>query len=49
MFQLSKEEFKSLKSQIVTSSWGGRRYLPFAFTEQGVAIPPGGGQGCLQY
>lgn len=38
MFQLSKEEFKSLKSQIVTSSWGGRRYLPFAFTEQGVAM-----------
>ena len=38
MFQLSKEEFKNLKSQIVTSSWGGRRYLPYAFTEQGVAM-----------
>ena len=38
MFQLSKEEFKILKSQIVTSSWGGRRYLPYAFTEQGVAM-----------
>jgi phage regulator Rha-like protein len=38
MFQLSKEEFAVLKSQIVTSSWGGRRYLPYAFTEQGVAM-----------
>jgi len=28
MFQLSKEEFSNLRSQIVTSSWGGRRYLP---------------------
>src|SRR5438477_3617364 len=40
MFQLTKEEFKHLKSQIVISSWGGlRRALPYAFTEQGVAIP----------
>ena len=38
MFQLSKEEFKFLRSQIVTSSWGGRRYPPYAFTEQGVAM-----------
>ena len=39
MFQLSKAEFKNLKSQIVTSSWGGlRRAAPFAFTEQGVAM-----------
>ncbi len=38
MFQLSKEEFKILRSQIVTSSWGGRRYPPYAFTEQGVAM-----------
>ncbi len=39
MFQLSEEEFKILRSQFVTSSqWGGRRYLPFAFTEQGVAM-----------
>ena len=29
---------KNLKSQIVTSSWGGRRTLPFVFTEQGVAM-----------
>ncbi len=38
MFRLSREEFKNLKSQIVTSSWGGRRYPPYAFTEQGVAM-----------
>ena len=33
MFQLTDEEFKILRSQIVTSSWGGRRYSPYAFTE----------------
>ncbi len=38
MFQLSAEEFADLKSQIVTSSWGGVRKLPYAFTEQGVVI-----------
>jgi hypothetical protein len=39
MFQLSKEEFSNLKSQIVISSWGGlRRAAPYAFTEQGVAM-----------
>jgi len=38
MFQLTKEEFENLRSQIVSSSWGGRRYLPYAFTEQGVAM-----------
>ncbi len=39
MFQLNPEEFQILKSQIVTSSWGGlRRALPYAFTEQGVAM-----------
>ncbi|PCI11185.1 MAG: DNA-binding protein [Flavobacteriaceae bacterium] len=38
MFELSKEEFKNLTSQIVTSSHGGLRYLPFAFTEQGVSM-----------
>jgi len=38
MFQLSKVEFAILRSQSVTSSWGGRRYPPFAFTEQGVAM-----------
>lgn len=38
MFQLDHNEFKNLKSQIVTSSWGGIRKLPYAFTEQGVAM-----------
>jgi hypothetical protein len=39
MFQLTADEANNLRSQIVTSSsWGGRRYLPFAFTEQGVAM-----------
>ena len=38
-FQLTKEEFENLRSQIATSSGhGGRRYLPYAFTEQGVAM-----------
>jgi hypothetical protein len=39
MFQLTAEEFASLRSQTVTSSeWGGRRYPPYVFTEQGVAM-----------
>ncbi len=38
MFQLTNQEVAILRSQIVISSWGGRRYLPFAFTEQGVAM-----------
>jgi hypothetical protein len=38
MFELSKDEFSNLRSQIVTSSWGGARYKPMAFTEQGVAM-----------
>jgi hypothetical protein len=39
MFQLTVDETEILRSQIVTSSsWGGRRYLPYAFTEQGVAM-----------
>jgi hypothetical protein len=38
MFQLNKEELNNLKSQIVTSSWGGTRKLPYAFTEYGVAM-----------
>ena len=32
MFQLSEKEWKNLKSQFVTSSWGGKRKLPYAFT-----------------
>lgn len=38
MFQLSKEEFENLRSQFGTSSWGGTRYLPYAFTEHGVTM-----------
>ena len=38
MFQLNENEFQILKSQFVMSSWGGRRTLPYAFTEQGVAM-----------
>ncbi len=38
MFQLTAQEFENLKSQFATSSWGGRRKLPYAFTEQGVAM-----------
>ena len=36
-FQLTMEEMNNLKSQIVTSSWGGTRKLPYAFTEPGIA------------
>ncbi len=38
MFQLTDSEFSNLKSQIATSSWGGRRKLPLVFTEQGVSM-----------
>ena len=40
MFQLTAEEVASLRSQIATSNKGrgGRRYAPYAFTEQGVAM-----------
>jgi len=38
MFQLSDEEFTNLRSQNVTSSWGGRRYPPYVFTEHGIAM-----------
>jgi hypothetical protein len=37
-FQLTDQEFDSLRSQIVTSKRGGRRYRPYAFTEQGVGM-----------
>ena len=37
-FKLTNQEFAFLRSQTVTSSWGGTRYAPFAFTEQGVAM-----------
>ena len=38
MYLLTDKEVAILRSQIVTSSWGGRRYRPYAFTEQGVAM-----------
>jgi hypothetical protein len=39
MFQVTRKEFENLKSQIVTSSWGGaRRALPYAFTEHGILM-----------
>jgi hypothetical protein len=38
MFELTPKEFENLRSQIGTSSWGGTRYMPMAFTEQGVAM-----------
>jgi hypothetical protein len=38
MFQLAELEFRNLKSQNATSSWGGTRKLPFAFTEHGVLM-----------
>lgn len=41
MFQLYEEEFKNLIFQNGISSWGGTRKLPYAFTEQGVAMLSG--------
>ena len=38
MFALTLEEWEILRSQNVTSRWGGRRKLPLVFTEQGVAV-----------
>lgn len=39
MFQLNNQEVRNLRSQTVTSSlWGGRRYNPYVFTEQGIAM-----------
>ncbi len=38
MFQLTESEYINLKSQFATSSWGGRRVLPYAFTEHGVLM-----------
>lgn len=38
MFELTQNEFESLRSHFATSNRGGMRYLPFAFTEQGVAM-----------
>lgn len=41
MFQLTKQELQNLMCQFGTSSWGGTRKLPYAFTEQGVAMLSG--------
>ncbi len=41
MFQLTEEETRNLRFQYGTSSWGGSRYRPYAFTEQGVAMLSG--------
>ena len=41
MFQLTTEEMNNLKSHFVTSSWGGTRKLPFAFTREGIAMLSG--------
>ena len=41
MFELSEDEFENLRSQFASSSWGGLRYAPMAFTEQGVAMLSG--------
>ena len=38
MFELTKREFEDLRRQFGTSNWGGNRYTPFVFTEQGVAM-----------
>jgi len=38
MYQLTRQEVTILRSQFVTSSWGGRRYLPYVFTQEGVAM-----------
>ena len=38
MYELSKDEYENLRAQIATSSWGGTRYIPMAFTEHGVLM-----------
>jgi hypothetical protein len=38
MFELTEDEIHNLTSQFVISRWGGQRYKPFAFTEQGIAM-----------
>ena len=41
MFQVTNKEVEHLRSQIVTSSWGGTRYMSYAFTQEGVAMLSG--------
>ena len=38
MFELTLNEWDNLRTQFASSSWGGKRYRPFAFTEQGIAM-----------
>ena len=38
MFELTNQEFAVLRSQLATSSWGGRRYAPLVFTEHGAIM-----------
>ncbi|WP_436414942.1 ORF6N domain-containing protein [Petrimonas sp.] len=38
MFEMSKDEFDNLRSQLGTSTWGGTRYLPYCFTQEGIAM-----------
>jgi len=38
MYQLTSHEIAILRSQIATSRWGGRRYLPYVFSQEGVAM-----------
>ena len=38
MFELTREEWQNLRTQFASSSWGGLRYMPFAFTEHGVTM-----------
>lgn len=38
MFVLTKKEFENLRSHFATSSWGGQRFMPMVFTEQGIAM-----------
>ena len=38
MFELTRKEFENLRRHFGASSWGGTRYMPLAFTEEGVAM-----------
>ena len=38
MFELTSNEWENLRTQFASSSWGGKRYLPFAFSEHGIAM-----------
>ncbi|HMM16738.1 MAG TPA: ORF6N domain-containing protein [Petrimonas sp.] len=38
MFEMTKKEFDNLRSQFGTSNWGGTRYMPYCFTQEGIAM-----------